>query len=223
MWHLYHFPLCPFSRKVQLSLGEKKIGYELVTLYPWDAGDDFRRLNPAGRVPVLHDEEKRVTLIDSQAICEYLEETVADRALIIGSARARAEVRRLVALYDETFFADITGPLLHEKVKKRLVLRQSPDSRTLRETTRLLHEHLDYLDWLVDNRRWLAAAQLSLADFAAAAQLSVVDYLDGIDWTGHQSGHGWYRVIKSRPSFAPLLRQKMDGIPPPKHYSDVNA
>ncbi|VVT06176.1 glutathione S-transferase family protein [Erythrobacter sp. EC-HK427] len=223
MWHLYHFPLCPFSRKVQLSLGEKKIGYELVTLYPWDAGDDFRRLNPAGRVPVLHDEEKRVTLIDSQAICEYLEETVADRALIIGSARARAEVRRLVALYDETFFADITGPLLHEKVKKRLVLRQSPDSRTLRETTRLLHEHLDYLDWLVDNRRWLAGAQLSLADFAAAAQLSVVDYLDGIDWTGHQSAHGWYRVIKSRPSFAPLLRQKMDGIPPPKHYSDVNA
>ena len=166
---------------------------------------------------------KRVTLIDSQAICEYLEETVADRALIIGSARARAEVRRLVALYDETFFADITGPLLHEKVKKRLVLRQSPDSRTLRETTRLLHEHLDYLDWLVDNRRWLAGAQLSLADFAAAAQLSVVDYLDGIDWTGHQSAHGWYRVIKSRPSFAPLLRQKMDGIPPPKHYSDVNA
>ena len=223
MWHLYHFPLCPFSRKVQLSLGEKKIGYELVTLYPWDAGDDFRRLNPAGRVPVLHDEEKRVTLIDSQAICEYLEETVADRALIIGSARARAEVRRLVALYDETFFADITGPLLHEKVKKRLVLRQSPDSRTLRETTRLLHEHLDYLDWLVDNPRWLAGAQLSLADFAAAAQLSVVDYLDGIDWTGHQSAHGWYRVIKSRPSFAPLLRQKMDGIPPPKHYSDVNA
>lgn len=223
MWHLYHFPLCPFSRKVQLSLGEKKIGYELVTLYPWDAGDDFRRLNPAGRVPVLHDEEKRVTLIDSQAICEYLEETVADRALIIGSARARAEVRRLVALYDETFFADITGPLLHEKVKKRLVLRQSPDSRTLRETTRLLHEHLDYLDWLVDNRRWLAGAQLSLADFAAAAQLSVVDYLDGIDWAGHQSAHGWYRVIKSRPSFAPLLRQKMDGIPPPKHYSDVNA
>lgn len=223
MWHLYHFPLCPFSRKVQLSLGEKKIGYDLVTLYPWDAGEDFRRLNPAGRVPVLHDAEKRMTLIDSQAICEFLEETVADRPLIIGSARGRAEIRRLVALYDETFFADITGPLLHEKMKKRLVLRQSPDSRILRETTRLLHEHLDYIDWLVDNRRWLAGAQLSLADFAAAAQLSVVDYLDGIDWTGHQSAHGWYRVIKSRPSFAPLLRQKMDGIPPPKHYADVNA
>lgn len=223
MWHLYHFPLCPFSRKVQLSLGEKKIGYDTVTLYPWDAGEDFRRLNPAGRVPVLHDAEKRITLIDSTAICEYLEETVADRPLIIGSARGRAEIRRLVALFDESFYADITAPLLHEKMKKRLVLRQSPDSRTLRETTRLLHEHLDYIDWLVDNRRWLAGAQLSLADFAAAAQISVIDYLDCLDWTGHDSTHEWYRVMKSRPSFAPLLRQKMDGIPAPRHYADVNA
>ncbi len=223
MWHLYHFPLCPFSRKVQLALGEKSIGYDLVTLYPWDAGEEFRHLNPAGNVPVLHDPGRKITLIDSQVICEYLEETVDDRPLILGTARSRAEIRRLVALFDQSFYADITGPLLHEKMKKRLVLRQSPDSRVLRETMRLLHEHLDYIDWLVDNRRWIAGGQLSLADFAAAAQLSVVDYLDGIDWSDHASAREWYRVMKSRPSFAPLLRQKMDGLPAPKHYADVNA
>ncbi len=223
MWHLYHFPLCPFSRKVQLALGEKGMGYELVTLYPWDADADFRRLNPAGRVPVLHDPTKNFALIDSQAICEYLEETTDNRPLILGSARARAEIRRLVALFDESFYGDITGPLMHEKMKKRLVLRQSPDSRILRETQRLLHEHLDYIDWLIDNRRWLAGSQLSLADFAAAAQISVVDYLGDIDWKDHQSAQGWYRVMKSRPSFAPLLRQKMEGLPAPRHYADVNA
>ncbi|WP_340588711.1 glutathione S-transferase family protein [Erythrobacter alti] len=223
MWHLYQFPLCPFSRKVQLVLGEKSIAYEPVTLYPWDAGEEFRRLNPAGRVPVLHDPGRKMTLIDSQAICEYLEETVDDRPLIMGSARARAEVRRLVALFDESFFNDITAPLLHEKMRKRLVLRQSPDSRTLREAVRLLHEYLDYIDWLVDNRRWLAGAQLSLADFSASAQVSVVDYLGDVDWTGHDSAHEWYRVMKSRPSFGPLLRQKMEGLPPPRYYADVNA
>jgi len=223
MWHLYQFPLCPFSRKVQLVLGEKTIAYEPVTLYPWDAGEEFRRLNPAGRVPVLHDPGRKMTLIDSQAICEYLEETVDDRPLILGSARGRAEIRRLVALFDESFFGDITAPLLHEKMRKRLVLRQSPDSRTLREAMRLLHEYLDYVDWLVDNRRWLAGAQLSLADFAAAAQISVVDYLGDMDWSDHTSAHEWYRVMKSRPSFGPLLRQKMDGLPPPRHYADVNA
>ena len=223
MWHLYHFPLCPFSRKVQLALGEKKLGYELVTLYPWDAEEEFRRLNPAGTVPVLHDPERKTTLIDSQAICEYLDEVVADRPLIPGTARGRAEIRRLTALFDGCFFKDVTGPLLHEKMKKRLILRQSPDSRVLRETMRLVHEHLDYIDWLIDNRRWLAGSQLSLADFAAASHLSVIDYLDGIDWSDHESAHGWYRVMKSRPSFAPLLRQKMEGLPPPRHYADVNA
>lgn len=223
MWHLYHFPLCPFSRKVQLAMGEKKIAYDLVTLYPWDADPNFRNLNPAGRVPVLHDSAKNFALIDSQAICEYLDETVDDRPLILGSARARAEIRRLVALFDESFYGDITAPFLYEKMRKRLVLRQSPDSRTLSHARRLLHDHLDYIDWLIDNRRWLAGSQLSLADFAAAAQISVVDYLGEMDWKDHSSAHGWYRVMKSRPSFAPLLRMKMDGLPPPRHYADVNA
>lgn len=223
MWHLYQFPLCPFSRKVRLALGEKGVAFQLQRENPWDGTDAFYRLNPAGRTPVLQDEARGHVLIDSQAICEYLEETVDKSPLILGSALARAEIRRLVALFDESFFVDVTGPLLHEKMKKRLVLRTSPDSGALRQAMRLAHEHLDYVDWLILNRRWLAGAQLSLADFAAAAQISVADYLGGIDWSGHEAAHGWYRVIKSRPSFAALLKDKMEGIPPPGHYADVNA
>ena len=108
-------------------------------------------------------------------------------------------------------------------MKKRLVLRSPPDSGMLRQAMRLAHEHLDYIDWLIDHRRWLAGAQLSLADFAAAAQISVADYLGGIDWTGHEAAHGWYRVVKSRPCFRSLLTDKMDGIAPPRDYADVNA
>lgn len=222
MWQLYQFPLCPFSRKVRLALSEKGVAYELKRENPWDASDAFSRLNDARRTPVLHDEAKNVVLVDSQAICEYFEETVEKSPLILGSAIARAEIRRLVALFDQTFFHDVTAPLLHEKMKKRLVLRTSPDSGVLRNAMRLAHEHLDYMDWLVDNRRWLAGAQLSLADFAAAAQISVADYLGGIDWTQHERVRNWYGVIKSRPSFRPLLTQKMEGIVPPRHYSDVN-
>lgn len=222
MWQLYQFPLCPFSRKVRLALSEKGVAYELKRENPWDGSDAFYALNPNGRTPVLHDEAKNLVLSDSQAICEYFEETVEKSPLILGSATARAEIRRLVALFDQTFFHDVTAPLLHEKMKKRLVLRASPDSGALRNAMRLAHEHLDYVDWLADNRRWLAGAQLSLADFAAAAQISVADYLGGIDWSEHEGARGWYRVMKSRPSFRPLLTQKMEGITPPKHYSDVN-
>lgn len=223
MWQLHQFTLCPFSRKVRLVLAEKGIPFDLVREYPWDASDSFYALNPAGRTPVLHDPERKLTLIDSQAICEFFEETEERAPLIIGNAAARAEIRRLVALFDEAFFHDVTHPLLHERMKKRLITREPPDSRMLRDAMRLAHEHLDYIDWLVDTRRWLAGARLSLADFAAAAQISVADYLGGIDFDGHDGAHAWYRVMKSRPGFRPLLTQKMEGIAPPDHYADVNS
>ena len=223
MWQLYTFPLCPFSRKLRLLMGEKNVAYELVRENPWEARDEFWALNPAGRTPVLHDPQRRVTLSDSQAICEFLEETVDRNPMINGNAVQRAEIRRLVALFDENFYTDVTGPALHEKMKKRLVLRQSPDAQVLRQMGRMLHGHLDYIDWLVDTRQWLAGATLSLADLACAAQLSVVEYLGALDWKGHEQAQGWYMVVKSRPSFRPLLTERMDVIKPPAHYALVDG
>ena len=223
MWTLHQFPLCPFSRKVRILLGEKSIAYDLVQRRPWDEGDDLWRLNDAGRVPVLEDKARNIALCDSRAICEYLEETVERSPMLAGSALARAETRRLVALFEENFHADVVAPLLHEKMTKRLVLRQPPDGRILREAMKRAHGHLDYIDWLVDNRSWLAGSTMSLADLAAAAQVSVADYLGGIDWRGHDQARGWYAVFKSRPSFRPLLAEKMEGIHPPSHYAMVDG
>ncbi len=223
MFQLYQFPLCPFSRKIRLLMGEKNIAYELVREDPWAASDMFFNLNPAGRTPVLVNEEKGIVIADSRAIAEYFEETVDRSPMINGTATGRAEIRRLVALFDENFYADVTAPLLSERMKKRIVLRQPPDSRALREAMKLAHGHLDYMDWLIDNRPWLAGSTMSMADLAAAAQISVADYLGGIDWTGHEQTRGWYAVFKSRPSFRPLLTERMDVIKPPAHYALVDG
>ena len=223
MWQLHQFPLCPFSRKVRLAMGEKNVAYELIRALPWERGEDLARLNPAGRTPVLADPGRGIALSDSRAICEYLEETVERTPLFAGSSTARAEIRRLVALFDESLYADVTAPLLQEKMMKRVVTRQPPDSRALREAMKAAHEHLYYIDWLVDTRNWLAGPMLSLADLAAAAQLSVAEYLGGIDWAGHEQSKSWYAVVKSRPSFRPLLQEKMEGIHPPAHYALVDA
>ena len=51
----------------------------------------------------------------------------------------------------------------------------------------------------------------------------MADYLGGIDWSQHEQARGWYSVFKSRPSFRPLLSERMDVIQPPSHYADVNA
>ena len=223
MWFLYQFPLCPFSRKIRLLMGEKNIAYQPVREDPWTASDAFFNLNPAGRTPVAVSEDRSVVLADSRAVGEYLEETVDRAPMISGGAKARAEIRRLTALFDENFFHDVTEPLLNERMKKRLILRQPPDSTVLSEAMRMAHGHLDYMDWLIDNRPWLAGSTMSMADLAAAAQISVADYLGGIDWTDHEQTRGWYAVFKSRPSFQPLLTERMDGIRPPDHYGDIDG
>lgn len=223
MWQLYQFPLCPFSRKLRLLMGEKNIAYELVREDPWAASEQFGNLNAAGTTPVVVNESKGIVLADSRAIAEYFEETVEKSPMINGTSAGRAEIRRLVALFDECFYRDVTAPLLLERMKKRIVYRQPPDSRALREAMRMAHGHLDYMDWLIDNRPWLAGATMSMADLAAAAQISVADYLGGIDWNGHEQTRGWYAVFKSRPSFRPLLLERMESIKPPDHYGQVDG
>lgn len=222
MWQLYQFPLCPFSRKVRLLLGEKGVAHELVRESPWEKRDEFVDMNPAGATPVLVEPAKGTILIDSGAICEYFEETVEKAPMIPGTAVNRAEIRRLVAWFDEKLYGDLVAPLTQERMTKRLVSRDAPDTRVLRQAMTAANGHLDYMDYLLDHRRWLAGPVLTLADLAAAAQLSVADYLGGIDWRGHKQTVDWYAVMKSRPSFRPFLGERMEVIAPPPHYDKVD-
>jgi glutathione S-transferase len=222
MWQLFQFPLCPFSRKVRLLLGEKSVGYELVRESPWLRRDEFVDMNPTGQTPVLRDAAAGITLIDSVVICEYLEETIEKAPMISGTAVNRAEIRRLVAWFDEKLYGDVVHPLMYERMEKRLVHRASPDASVLREAMKNAISHLDYIDYLLDHRRWIGGPVLSLADLAAAAHLSVADYLGGIDWRGHESTRDWYAGLKSRPSFRPLLSERMEVISPPEHYDKLD-
>ena len=218
MFQLYQFPLCPYSRKVRLQLEEKSIAYQLVRESPWERRDEFLDMNPSGQTPVLADATLSLTLIDSKAIGEYLEETVERAPMIPGNVAARAEVRRLVAYFDEKFHGDVVSPLLHERAIKRIVHRLSPDAGILRNAMKAANDHLDYIDYLVASRRWIAGPLLSLADLACAAHLSVADYLGGIDWRGHDETLQWYSGMKSRRSLRAVLADRMELVSPPDHY-----
>ena len=222
MWQLYQFPLCPYSRKVRLMLTEKGVTHELKRVSPWAQDDEFSDLNPAGETPVLVEDQKGTVLIDSAAICEYFEETVDRAPMMPGTSINRAEVRRLVAWFDGRMHRETVGPLMEERMRKRLVSRAPPDTNELRKAMTAANAHLDYIDYLLDHRRWLAGPSLTLADLAAAAQLSVADYLGGVDWRGHEQTAAWYAVMKSRPSFRPLLSERMEVILPPAHYDKVD-
>ncbi len=220
MRRLYHLPLSPFCRKIRLVLAEKKIEVELVEEKPWERRMDFLRLNPSGKVPVLRIDD--LTLAESNAIFEYLEETYPDPPLLPKDPAGRAEARRLAAWFDDKFHNEVTANLLYERVNKKLSKAGYPESEKIKAGIRNIKYHLDYIGWLMDHRRWLAGNQMTIADFAAAAQLSCLDYIGDVDWGRNQGLHDWYSKIKSRPAFRSVLSDLVPGFTPPQHYADLD-
>ena len=220
MNRLFHFPLSPFCRKVRLTLAEKRIEVELIEERYWEQGQDLLARNPAGKVPVLRMGER--VLSESQAICEYLDETVPEPSLIPRDALKRYEVRRLCAWFDDKFHHEVTTNLLYERLMKRVTKQGYPDGKAIREGANRIKYHLDYMAWLLEQRRWLAGDVMTLADFAAAAHLSCLDYASDVDWNRQAVVKDWYAKIKSRPSFRSLLADMVPGSPPPQHYADLD-
>ncbi|WP_220800293.1 glutathione S-transferase family protein [Roseobacter sp. OBYS 0001] len=220
MARLFHVPLSPFCRKVRLSLAEKKIDVELVEERYWEEDPEFMRRNPAGKVPVLKIDG--VIMAESAAICEYIEETRPDPSLMPKDAIARAEVRRLVGWFDDKFHHEVTSKLLYERVNKKMMKLGYPDSKNVKAGSKAIKYHLDYMTWLLDHRRWLAGDAMSLADFAAAAHLSALDYNSDVDWNRSEVVKDWYAKIKSRPAFRNILADQVPGFPPAKHYNDLD-
>lgn len=220
MTRLYHVPLSPFCRKVRLTLAEKKVEVELVEERYWEQTPEFLRRNPAGKVPILRYDGK--VMSESQAICEYLDETIPEPRLIPRDAAARYEVRRLCAWFDDKFHEEVTSKLVYERVNKKVMKLGYPDSKNVKSGSTRIKYHLDYMSWLLDQRRWLAGNEMTLADFAAAAHLSCLDYISDVDWNRSQVVRDWYAKIKSRPSFRSLLADQVPGFPPPAHYADLD-
>jgi glutathione S-transferase len=218
---LYHLPLSPYCRKVRLALAEKRLAFELQLERVWERRPEFEVMNPACTVPVLQ-EENGLAIADSYAICEYLDEAYPDVPLFGNTLVHRAEVRRLVAWFDQKFGLEVTANIYGEKQLKRLLGHGNPDGSVLRAGYANLKAHLDYLGWLAEARTWLAGNHLSLADFAAAAHLSTLDYMGEIDWAQHGAVKDWYARLKSRPAFRPLLADRVSGQAPAPHYDDLD-
>ncbi|MCW1954391.1 MAG: glutathione S-transferase family protein, partial [Roseobacter sp.] len=164
---LFHVPLSPFCRKVRLSLAEKRIECELIEERYWEKDSDFLRRNPAAKVPVLKIDGR--TLSESAAICEYLEEVYPEVSLMPAAPAARYEVRRIVGWFDDKFHSEVTANLVYERVNKKVMGQGYPDSKNVKAGAKAIKFHLDYMTWLLEQRRWLAGNEMTLADFAAAA------------------------------------------------------
>jgi glutathione S-transferase len=178
-------------------------------------------INPAGEIPVLVEDDGTI-LTDATNIAEYLDEAYPEPRLIGRNLKERIEARRLAAWFDRKFFEEVTVNVAGEKLNRRMLSGDPPDSRALKAGRENLQTHLQYIAWLTDRRSWLAGDHLSIADISAAAHLSLIDYTGDVPWDQHPLTKEWYVRIKSRPSFRGLLRDVVPGIPPAAVYTDLD-
>jgi len=231
MLRLIHYPLCPFSRSIRLALGECGVVVELEEERPWAWRRDFLLLNPAGTLPVLM-ERGAFVLAGAYAISEFLAEThtktngeaTPRNSLFPGTAAERAEVRRLVDWFHNKLDQEASRYLLEERLYQRFadLGRSTPDTDLIRAGRANLRYHLSYISHLAETRKWLAGDAFSFADLAAGAHLSVLDYLGEVPWEEFPKAKTWYSLLKSRPSFRPLLTDRLAGVPPPRFYAELD-
>jgi glutathione S-transferase len=223
---LFHHPFCPHSRFVRPALGEYGIAVDLAEENALLRRREFLELNPAGTTPVLLNEGFAVS--GALVIAEFIEETrgEAASALMPVGVKRRAETRRLASWFHDKFFAEVSEPLVREKIlKRRLPEAQGggpPDSAAIHAARSNIRYHMRYIGWLMKARNWLAGDQLTYADVAAAAHLSAIDYLGDVPWSEDEGAKHWYARMKSRPSFRPLLAETVPGLAPAASYADLD-
>ncbi len=226
---LFHNPMSAPSRFIRLVLGEYGESPQLQEEHPWQRRPEFLQLNPAGTLPVLIGDQG-TAIVGAFAISEYLDETrgpmMRDKRLMPGSPLERAEVRRLIDWFLVKTEADVMRALTRERVFKLQMSPAegggAPDSAVLRTARANVRQHMRYLGWLAQSRNWLAGDTLTLADLAAGAAVSVLDYLGEVDWSSEPAAREWYHRIKSRPAFRGLLADRVRRLPPASHYADLD-
>lgn len=192
----------PYAWKVWLALEHKKIPYEL-KLLSFDRGDTkapaFRALNPRGMVPTITD--AGVTIWESSAIVEYLEERYRDHPLLPADPAARATVRRIAAEADN-YLAPAVGKLFDATI----YAKEPPSAAALAEVHAQLLQELERYDRLLTGD--YLAGSLSLADFAVFSHARLVGRIDdrqpknGLGDRMPKTLAAWMKRIEALPYYA---------------------
>ncbi len=225
MDNLYYKVLCPFSRKIRLMLGEKKIEVNYIEEKRGaHASVDFVSYNPTGEIPFLYS-ARGGKMGGHYPLSEWLEERQKnERPLLPEAVLERGETRRLIAWFDDLFYHDVVQPVLDEKIEKYVQLdaptQHKPDMDVLRAARHNLTLHMHYMDRLLSQRNFLVGNTLTLADITAAAHLSCLDYTGDVAWGRAPEVKRWYSHMKSRPCFRPVLRERIPDFPPHPNYEN---
>ena len=158
----------PYVRKVLACLALKGLDYEIDPITPFFGGDEFERLSPLRRIPVLVDGD--FVLSDSSAICAWLDEAWPERPLLPAEPRQRARARWLEE-YADTRLGDVfVWGLFYPKIVAPIVWGEPRDEARIERTLEAeLPREMDYLEGQLPADGFLFGEAIGLADIAIAS------------------------------------------------------
>jgi glutathione S-transferase len=156
---------CPFCHSVRIMLAEKELDYQSVMIdlsKKENRTEQFLRLNPIGKIPVLADED--LILSESLVINEYLNEEYPYPELMPEESQARAMVRLWCFQIENMVATQVTEFYLAASAKEK---GESFDESRLEAAKQLIYKFLEIADKNLKSREYLVDS-FSLADIAFA-------------------------------------------------------
>ncbi|MEW5684978.1 MAG: glutathione S-transferase family protein [Pseudomonadota bacterium] len=157
----------PYVRKVLACLNLKGVTYEIDPITPFYGGDEFQRLSPLRRIPVMVDGD--LTLCDSSVICAYLDEAYPGHALLPASPVDRARARWLEEFADTRMGDVFIWGLFYQRAVHPMVWGEPGDADRIEKTlTQDAPAILDYLEGQAPEAGFLFG-EIGLADISVAS------------------------------------------------------
>lgn len=158
----------PYVRKVLACMNLKGLGYEIDPITPFYGNDEFERLSPLRRIPVLVD--ANVAVSDSSVICAYLDEAYPDPPLLPPDPADRARARWLEEFADTRLGDVFIWGLFYQRKVRPLVWGEPPDEKRIARTLNDdIPQTLDYLEGQLPSEGFLfgeiGVADISIASF----------------------------------------------------------
>ena len=226
---LYHFPICPFCRKIRfiLEFNEVRNCYYRIENF-WEKREKFCNINPTGDVPFLaiqqesFDGKKNTLLWGQNTILDYLRKKYPTGTLLSGDINEQANIMKYNEFFDSKFYNDITKPILEERIYTFYKKKRVADLDVIKIARINLEEYLRFVENILQKKDYIATRYFTLADLSLACQISSLDYLGEIDWQQHLILKEWYVLIKSKPAFRDILYDVIADFRPSIWYRELD-
>ncbi len=216
-------PISPYVRKVLAILDIKGVPFRCIPQIPFTGDDDFARISPLKRIPVLKIGD--FTVPDSSVIAQYLEERFPENPVYPADFEARARARWFEEYADDHMGRNILFPLFFQRRVRPVVLKEPTDEAIVNKAINEdMPKVLDYLESEVPAEGYLCGA-LSVGDIAVGSLIRNAFWadwtLDASRWPGVAAYLG--RLYRE-PSIAKLntLAESMLGRSPKDHPAIVD-